>query len=162
MPIVRWEPFRNLVSSQDQFNRLFNETFSRFFSGAESGEGQAWTPAVDVYEDEHNLVLKAELPGLDPNDVEVRVEDNVLCLKGQRKFEKDVKQENYHRIERAYGSFQRTFTLPNTVNANQVTAEYKNGVLILTMPKREEAKPKTIKIQVADASPKAVAAAAQK
>jgi len=162
MPIVRWEPFRNLVSTQDQFNRLFNETFSRFFTGAEGGEAQGWSPAVDIYENDNNLVLKAELPGVDPNDVEVRVEDNVLYLRGQRKFEKDVKEENYHRIERAYGSFQRTFTLPNSVDANKVAAEYKSGVLTLTMPKREEVKPKTIKIQVSGETPKAMAAAAHK
>lgn len=162
MPIVRWEPFRNLVSTQDQFNRLFNETFSRFFSGAEGGEAQTWSPAVDIYENEQKLVLKAELPGIDPNDVEVRVEDNVLYLRGHRKFEKDVKEENYHRIERAYGNFQRTFTLPNFVDASSVTAEYKNGLLTLTLPKREEAKPKTIKIQVGAETPKTVAAAAQK
>jgi len=162
MAIVRWEPFRNLISTQDQFNRLFNETFSRFFTGADGGEAKPWSPAVDIYENDHNLVLKAELPGIDPNDVEIRVEDEVLYLKGQRKFEKDVKEKNYHRIERAYGSFQRTFTLPSFVDANQVAADYKNGILTLTMPKREEAKPKTIKIQVAGETPKAVAAGAQK
>jgi len=101
---------------------------------------------VDIYETDANIVLKAELPGINPNDVEVRVEDGTLYLKGQRKFEKEVKEENYHRVERSYGSFVRSFPLPNSVNADDAKAEYKDGVLALTLPKREEAKPKTIKI----------------
>ena len=149
MAIVRWEPFRDPVSAQDQFNRLVNETFSRYFSGAEAGETRNWAPAVDIYENDHNLVLKAELPGVDPNNVEIRVEENTLYLKGERRFEKDVKEGHHHLIERAYGTFQRTFILPNSVDANNVVAEYKNGLLTLTLPKRQEAKPKTIKIQVA-------------
>jgi HSP20 family protein len=149
MAIVRWEPFRDLVTTQDNFNRLFNETFRSLFDGPESGV-QTWAPAVDIYENAQNLVLKAELPGFDPKDVEVRVEDGTLHLKGERKFESDVKKENYHRIERSYGSFARTFSLPSSVNADNVTAEYKDGVLTLTLPKKEEAKPKTIKIQVSE------------
>jgi HSP20 family protein len=149
MAIVRWEPFRDLVTTQDNFNRLFNETFRSLFDRTESGV-QTWAPAVDIYEDDQNLVLKAELPGFDPKDVEVRIEDGTLYLKGQRKFESDVKKENYHRIERSYGSFARTFSLPGSINADSVKAEYKDGVLTLTMPKKEEAKPKTIKIQVSE------------
>ncbi len=147
MAIVRWEPFRDLVSTQDRLNRLFNETFSRAF-GEEPGAAGTWTPAVDIYENDNNLVLKAELPGVDPKDVEVRVEDNTLYLKGERRFEKEVKEEHYHRIERAYGSFTRSFALPGSVSAEKVDAQYKDGVLTVTMPKREEAKPKTIKINV--------------
>ncbi|PYV35307.1 MAG: molecular chaperone [Acidobacteria bacterium] len=145
MQIVRWEPFRDLVTTQDRLNRLFNDTFSRVFDG-EEGSSRAWAPAVDIYETDANIVLKAELPGINPNDVEVRVEDGTLYLKGQRKFEKEVKEENYHRVERSYGSFVRSFPLPNSVNADDAKAEYKDGVLALTLPKREEAKPKTIKI----------------
>ncbi|HEV2492280.1 MAG TPA: Hsp20/alpha crystallin family protein [Terriglobia bacterium] len=160
MAIVRWEPFRDLVTTQDNFNRLFNETFRGLFGETESGT-QTWAPAVDIYESDQNLVLKAELPGFDPKEVEVRVEDGTLYLKGERKFESDVKKENYHRIERSYGSFTRTFSLPSSINAENVTAEYKDGVLTLTMPKKEEAKPKTIKIQVSEPA-RAAAAAAHK
>jgi len=149
MAIVRWEPFRDLVTTQDNFNRLFNETFRSLFDRTESGV-QRWAPAVDIYENDQNLVLKAELPGFDPKDVEVRMEDGTLYLKGERKFENDVKKENYHRIERSYGSFARRFSLPGSVNADNVKAEYKDGVLTLTIPKKEEAKPKTIKIQVSE------------
>jgi HSP20 family protein len=147
MAIIRWEPFRELVTSQDAFNRLFNETVSRFFDTSELAT-RTWTPAVDIYETDHDVVLKAELPGIDPKDVEVRVEDGSLYLKGERKFEKEVKEQNYHRVERSYGSFVRSFPLPASVDADKAQAEYKHGVLTLTLPKREEAKPKTIKINV--------------
>jgi len=147
MEIVRWEPFRGLLATPDRFNRLFNETFSRTF-GDEELTSRAWTPAVDILENENNIVLTAELPGVDPKDVEVRVKDNTLYLKGERKFEKEVKEENYHRIERSYGSFARTFALPGSVDSEKVAADYKDGVLTLTIPKREEAKPKAIKINV--------------
>jgi HSP20 family protein len=145
MAIVRWEPLRDLVTTQDQFNRLFNDMFSRAFEGGTLG-ASAWTPAVDIYETDQNVVLKAELPGVDPKDVEIRVEDGALYLKGERKFESDVKEDGYRRIERQYGSFTRSFPLPATVNSDKAVAEYKNGVLTLTLPKREEAKPKTIKV----------------
>jgi HSP20 family protein len=126
---------------------LFREAFSPV-----SGEGElstrTWAPPVDIYENGDNLVLKAELPGVDPKDVEIRVEDNTLYMKGERKFEKEVKEENYHRVERSYGNFTRSFSLPNSIDADKVSAEYKDGILTLTMPKKEEAKPKTIKINV--------------
>ncbi len=147
MTIVRWEPFRDLVTTQDRLNRLFNETFARFFDEGDLTT-RSWAPPVDIYETDNNVVLKAELPGVDPKDVEARVENGQLYLKGQRKFESEVKEENYHRIERAYGSFMRSFPLPGSVDSDKVTAEYKDGVLTLTMPKRTEAKPKTIKINV--------------
>ncbi len=148
MAIVRWEPFRDLLTTQDRFNRLFNETFSGVFGGDQLGAA-TWNPAVDIYETDHDLVLKAELPGVDPKDVEVRLEDGTLYLKGERKQESTVKEGNYHRVERSYGSFTRSFALPNSINTDDVKAEYKDGVLTLTMAKREEAKPKTIKINVA-------------
>ena len=147
MAIVRWEPFRDLVTAQRDFDRLFRGAFS-----AQPGETElstrSWAPPVDIYETEDAIVLKAELPGVDPKDVEVRVEDNTLYLKGERKFEKEVKEQNYHRVERSYGSFARSFSLPNSISTDQVKAEFKDGLLTLTMPKREEAKPKTIKIDV--------------
>ncbi len=148
MAIVRWEPFRDLLTTQDRFNRLFNETFSSYFGNDRLAATSNWTPAVDVYETDQSVVLKVELPGVDPKDVEARVEDGTLYLKGERKFENEVKEGNYHRVERAYGSFTRTFTLPSSVDADKVAAEYKNGVLTLTLPKREEAKPRPIKINV--------------
>jgi len=147
MAIVRWEPFRDLVATQDRFNRLFNEALSPLFDSTSTGAG-TWAPAVDVFETDQNVVIKAELPGVDPKDVEIRVEDGTLYVKGERKLENEVKEENYHRIERSYGSFMRTFPLPRSVDADKAAAEYKNGVLTLTLPKREEAKPKTIKIAV--------------
>jgi HSP20 family protein len=149
MAIVRWQPFRDLVATQDRFNRLFNESFSRFFDN-EGAAAQAWTPAVDIYETDRDLTLKAELPGVDPKDVEARVEDGTLYLKGERKLEKETKEKNYHRVERAYGSFMRSFELPSSVDADKVSAEFKDGVLTLTMPKKEEAKPKTVKIQTSN------------
>lgn len=147
MAIVRWEPFRDLMTTQKEFERLFREAFSPM-QGETEVSTRSWAPPVDIYETEDAIILKAELPGIDPKDVEVRVEDNTLYLKGERKFEKEVKEQNYHRVERSYGSFARSFSLPNSINADQVKAEFKDGLLTLTMPKREEAKPKTIKIDV--------------
>jgi len=136
-----------MLASQREFDRLFREAFS---PAAAEGElsTRTWAPPVDIFENGDNLVLKAEVPGINPDDVEIRVEDNTLYLKGERKFEKEVKEQNYHRVERSYGAFTRTFSLPNSVDADKVTANYKDGVLTLTMPKKEEAKPKTIKINV--------------
>ena len=146
MAIVRWEPFGKLLSSEDRFNRLFTQVFPRFFDEGDASM-TTWMPAVDIYETEHALTLKAELPGVDPKDIEARVEDGTLYLKGERKFEKESKKENYHRIERTYGSFMRSFALPTSVDADKVSAEYKDGVLTLTLPKKEEAKAKTITVQ---------------
>lgn len=150
MAIVRWEPFRDLVSVQDRMNRIFDEAF-RGQGRATDDEwalGGSWAPAVDIFEHEGNLVLKAELPGVDPKDVDVRVENNVLTLRGERKFESEVKREQYHRVERAYGSFSRSFTLPNAVDTEKIKAEYKDGVLRVTLPQREDAKPKQIAVAV--------------
>jgi len=147
MAIVRWEPFSDLVTAQRAFDRLFRGAIS-----PAAGEGEVstrtWAPPVDIYENGDHLVLKAELPGINPDDVEVRVEDNTLYLKGERKFETEVKEQNYHRVERTYGTFARSFSLPNSVDSEKVAASYKDGVLTLTLPKKEEAKPKTIKISV--------------
>jgi HSP20 family protein len=148
MAIVRWEPFRDLVSLQERMNRLFEESFrGARGSGEEDASLSSWAPAVDIYEHDGSIVLKAELPGVSPKDVDVRVENNVLTLRGERKFENDVKKESYHRVERSYGSFLRSFTLPNVVDTDRIKAEYKDGVLRLTLPKKEEAKPKQISIQ---------------
>jgi len=154
--ITRWEPFRGVNTLQDQFNRLFNDVFDR--KGEESSL-TAWAPAVDIYETEHELVVKADLPEVDPKDLDVRVENNILTIRGERKFEKKVNEDNYLRVERAYGSFARSFTLANTVNSDAIRADYQNGVLTLTIPKREEAKPKQIKVNV---NTQAMAASAAK
>ncbi len=148
MSIIRWEPFRDLVTTQDRFNRMFNDTFSGVFGEGEDLGSRTWAPPVDIFETDHDVVIKAELPSVDPKDVQVRVEDGTLYLKGERKLQNEVKEENYHRVERAYGSFTRSFALPSSVSADKAKAEYKDGVLTLTMPKREEAKPKTIQINV--------------
>ena len=147
MAIVRWEPFNNLLTAQRDFDRLFKEAFNPFVSEGDLST-RTWAPPVDIYENENDIVLKAELPGIEPKDVEVKVEDNTLYLKGERKFEKEVKNESYHRVERSYGSFARSFSLPNSISTDKVKAEFKDGLLTLTLPKREEAKPRTVKIDV--------------
>jgi len=144
--ITRWEQSRGLPSLQDQVNRLFEDNFSRDRSG--HADMATWAPVVDIYETENELVVKADLPGLQDKDIDVRVENNTLTIRGERKFEKDVNEDNYLRVERVYGSFMRSFTLPNTVSSESIRAEYRNGVLILHMAKREESKPKQIKISV--------------
>jgi HSP20 family protein len=143
--LARWEPFRGVTTLQDQVNRLFNDVFER--KGGESSLS-AWAPAVDMYETEHELVVKADLPDVDPKDLDIRVENNILTIRGERKFEKKVNEENYLRVERSYGSFARSFTLANTVNADAIKADYQSGVLTLSIPRREEAKPKQIKVSV--------------
>src|SRR2546426_6087988 len=143
--LTRWEPFRGVVTLQDHINRLFEDLVGR---GGEESSLAAWSPSVDIYETEHELVVKADLPEVDPKNLDIRVENNILTIRGERKFEKNVNQENYLRVERAYGSFARSFTLANTVNAEAIKADYQNGVLTLTIPKKEEAKPKQIKVTV--------------
>src|SRR5580704_15449909 len=151
--------FRSTTTLQDQINRLFNETFER--PGQESNL-TAWAPAVDIYENEHELVVKADLPDIDPKDLDIRVENNILTIRGERKFEKKVNEDNYLRVERAYGAFSRSFALANTVNPDGIKADYQNGVLTLTIPKREEAKPKQIKVSVGAPAVAAAAAAGAK
>ena len=145
MSIIRWDPFRDLLTLRDKMNRLFEETFSLRGEEKDLISG-TWTPAVDIYETENAVVLTAELPGMEEKDIQLKIEDNNLVLKGERKFEKETKEENYYRIERAYGSFYRSFTIPTAVDQEKITAEYNNGVLKVTMPKKEEIKPKEIKI----------------
>ena len=147
MPIVKVDPFRELTAMQDRMARLFGDVYLR---DEDTGFRGSWTPAVDIFEtDGHDLVLRAELPGMMREDIEVTVENNTLVLKGTKKFDSEVKDENYRRIERSYGTFHRSFTLPNTVDAAKVSADYKNGVLTVKLPFREEAKPRTINVEVA-------------
>jgi len=149
MAVVRWEPFRDLLSLQDRMNRMFDESYRGRSASDDWALGGTWAPAVDIYEHEGNIVLTAELPGVDPKDVDVRVENNVLTLRGERKWSDDVQRESYHRVERAYGSFTRSFTLPSVVDTDKIKADFKDGMLKLVLPKREEAKPKQISINVA-------------
>ena len=141
-----WEPLQGLNTLQEQVNRLFEDNFTRSRSG--QAELASWAPAVDIYETENELVVKADLPDVQEKDIDVRVENNTLTIHGERKFENDVHQDNYLRVERAYGTFTRSFSLPNTVHTEGIRAEYRNGVLSVRMPKREESKPKQIKISV--------------
>lgn len=141
----RWEPFRGASTLQEQVNRLFGSALER---SAEESNLTSWAPAVDIYETEHELVVKADVPEVDPKDLDICVENNILTIRGERKFEKKVNEENYLRVERAYGTFSRSFSLANTVNSEAIKADYQNGVLTLTIPKREEAKPKQIKVNV--------------
>ncbi|MDP9146340.1 MAG: Hsp20/alpha crystallin family protein [Acidobacteriota bacterium] len=141
----RWEPFRSANTFQEQLNRVFDDVLRR--SGEESNL-TTWAPAVDIFETEHELVVKADLPDVDPKELDIRVENNILTIRGERKFQKQVNENNYLRVERSYGSFARSFSLANTVNSEAIKAEYNNGVLTLNIPKREEAKPKQIKVNV--------------
>jgi HSP20 family protein len=144
--ITRRDQSRGLTL-QDEVNRLFEDNFTRERSG--HADLATWAPPVDIYETENELVVKAELPDFQDKDIDVRITNNTLTIRGERKFEKDIKEENYLRIERAYGSFMRSFSLPNTVSSENIRADYRNGVLTLHMAKREESKPKQIKVSVA-------------
>jgi HSP20 family protein len=139
-------PFRGVTTLQDQVNRVIGDLVGR--TGEESNL-TPWAPAVDIYETEHELVVKADLPDVNLQDLDIHVENNILTIRGERKFENKVKEENYLRMERSYGSFSRTFSLANSVNSEAIKADYQNGVLTLSIPKREEAKPKQIKVNVA-------------
>ena len=144
--ITRIDPFRELSTLQDRFNSLF-ENFAEA-NGKDQLAAGSFVPSVDVYEDEHSLVLKLEVPGMNEEDLNVSLENNTLTVSGERKFEKEEKEENFHRIERRYGSFARTFRLPNTVNAENVDAAYDKGILKITLGKRAEAKPRQIKVGI--------------
>ncbi len=147
MALVKWDPFKDLLTIQDRMNRLFDDFITKT-RGEEDLVRGVWSPAVDIYETDKEIVLKAELPGINKDDVVVEVKDNILLLKGERKSEKEVKEENFHRMERSYGTFQRSFTLPNTVDKDRVKASYKNGVLKIELPKTSTRKLKQIKVEV--------------
>src|ERR1043166_4342675 len=148
--LARWEPFRGFSTMQDRINRM-----NRFFRESYSPEGPeealtttSFAPPVDIYEDEHNITLKLEVPGIDEKDIDVRIDNNTLTVHGERKIEKDEKEENFRRVERQYGSFTRSFTLPSSVDPQQVSADYNQGVLKIKLAKKAEAKPKQIKVSV--------------
>ncbi len=144
MAINRWDPFREVVALQNRVNSLFRE----MNEGDSPLTTASFVPAVDIYEDAKKIVLKLEVPGMEEKDLDVRVENNSLTVKGERKFEKDEKEENFHRIERRYGTFYRAFTLPSTVDSEHINASYNNGVLALELSKKPEAQPKQIKVNV--------------
>ena len=141
MAIVRWEPARELASMEiDRLNRMFANLYGESFD-------RAWTPAVDIYENnQHEVVLKAELPEVKREDIAITFENGVLTIRGERKYENEVKRENVQRMERHYGAFSRSFTLPSTVDPSQISATHKDGVLTIRLPQRDEAKPKQIQI----------------
>lgn len=145
MALVKYNPFRELRAMQEQMNRLLDLAWNR--EGEELQEG-IWQPSVDIYEDANSVVIKAELPGIEQKDIEVKIEDNTLILRGERKHEQEVKKENYHRVERYYGTFHRSFSLPQTINQEKIKAACDKGVLTITLPKREETKPKQISVEV--------------
>ena len=147
MAIIKVDPLREFAVMQDRLNRLFGNAYLR---DEDTGFRGSWVPPVDIFEtDTHDLVLRAELAGMSREDIEVTVENGTIVIAGEKKFDPAVKEEHYRRVERAYGTFHRSFTLPNTVDAAKVAAEYKNGVLTITLPFKEEAKPRTINVDVA-------------
>jgi HSP20 family protein len=143
--IARLEPFRGLSNLHDQVSRLFNEAAYR---GSEASALTSWAPTVDIYETPNELVVKADLPDVNEKDIDIRIENNLLTIRGERKFETSVPEDSYLRIERTYGSFSRSFSLPNTVSTDAIRANYNNGVLTVVLPKREETKPRQVKINV--------------
>jgi HSP20 family protein len=147
MTIVRWNPLHDMATNQECLGRILDGFYG---TPQEDPTRSAWVPAVDIYSNgQHELVLKAELPDMKEDEIDVTVEDNTLTLRGERKLDAEVTEDQFHRIERSYGSFARTFSLPPTVDAGKVNAQYKAGVLTIRLPLREEARPKQIKVQVA-------------
>ena len=151
MVVTRWDPFRELATLQNRVNSLFQD-YGRPPQDELTGTG-GFVPAVDVYEDEHKVTLKLEIPGVNQQDVEIQLENNTLTVRGERKWNNEQKEENFHRIERRYGSFVRSFTLPQTVDTEAVKASYVNGVLEISIPKKAEAKPKQIKVELGNGAP---------
>ena len=146
MSIVRYDPFRDLRNLQQEVNRLFTGNLATALDDEGIARG-SWSPNVDIYENKEQIVLEAELPGMNREDFDLSVENNVITLRGERRFEKKEETDNYHRVERAYGSFTRSFTMPNSVSAEGATADYRNGVLRVVLPKREETKARRIEIK---------------
>jgi HSP20 family protein len=144
--VIRYEPFRGLSALHDQVNRLFNQSVGR--GQNEESAITTWVPAVDIYETPNELVVKADLPDVQEKDIDIRVENNLLTVRGERKFEKNAAKDNYLRVERTYGSFSRSFSLPSAVNAEAIHAEYNHGVLTVNLPKREDSKPRQVKVHV--------------
>jgi HSP20 family protein len=145
MTLVRFDPFRDLSQLQNRVNRLFTDSRA---TGLEEDAFQNWAPAVDIFERGDNLILSAELPGVRREELDLKVEGNVLTLRGERLRDKTIQEEQYHRVERSYGTFSRSFTLPSTVDSSRIEARFKDGILEVVLPKAEDAKPKKIDVQV--------------
>jgi len=145
MAIIRWDPFREMVTLREKMNRLFEDAV---VGQREEKDlvSSTWSPSVDIFETENEIVLTAELPGIEDKDIEIKLDDNTLTLKGERQLEKETKEENYHRIERSYGSFYRSFTLPHYVDQDKIRAEHEHGVLKILIPKKLESKPRSVKV----------------
>ena len=154
MAITRWDPFRDVVALQNRMNSLFQDYTRR--EGEADSMAAAFAPPVDIYEDTHKIVLNLEAPGMKQEAFDIQVENNTLTVRGERKFEAEQKEENYHRVERRYGTFYRAFTLPQTVNTDQVQASYDAGILRIELAKRAEARPKQIKVAVGAGSQQAI------
>jgi len=154
MALVRWDPFHELTALQSEVNRLFSRA-----GAGEVADRQSWTPSVDVIETDDAIKLKAELAGMDPDDIGIELQDNVLTVTGERKFEEEVKEDKYYRIERRYGGFSRSIALPQTADEEKIEANYQNGVLEVVIPKAEIAKPKKISVAVGESKAKTVEAA---
>lgn len=146
MAITRWDPFRDLSILQERMNRVFEDAAVRGWKSDEPSATTSWSPAVDIYETDSEIMVQAELPGIDRKDIALQLENNVLTLKGDRRFEKETNQENYHRIERSYGGFSRAFTIPTIVDEDKIRADYRDGILKIALPKKEQVKTKQIKI----------------
>ncbi len=146
MAVIKWDPFRDLNILQDRMNRLFEDAGRGIRRSDEPASTTIWSPAVDIYETEGEIVVQAELPGMDRKDISLNLENNVLTIRGDRQFKKETKEDNYHRIERSYGGFSRSFSIPTTVDEDKIRADYKDGVLRIALPKKEQAKPKQIQI----------------
>jgi HSP20 family protein len=148
MSMVRFEPFRELAQMQDRINRIFGDAYTRRYDDDVMQRGD-WAPPVDIFEnDNQEIVLRAELPGVSKEDIDIRVENNTLTLRGERKRASEIRNEQYHRVERAYGAFSRTFSLPSRIDTEKVKADFKDGLLTITLPIRDEAKPKQIEVAV--------------
>jgi HSP20 family protein len=153
MAIVRWDPLGDLTQLQDRINRAFSDTYGRGSVPSRNDEGLmstgAWAPPVDIYQNaDQELVLKAELPDMSPEDIELSINNDTLTIRGEKRFSTEVKEDQYHRIERRYGTFSRSFSLPSSVDPTKISAEHRNGVLTVRLPAREEAKPRQIKVDV--------------
>ncbi len=142
MAITRWDPFRDLSILQERMNRVFEDAAVRGWKSDEPSATTSWSPAVDIYETDSEIMVQAELPGIDRKDIALQLENNVLTLKGDRRFEKETKQENYHRIERSYGGFSRAFSIPTIVDEEKIRADYRDGILKIALPKKEQVKAK--------------------
>ena len=148
MALIRWDPFREMSALQERMNQLFSDVRGQGNVREEERIRSSWIPAVDIFETPEAIVLKAELPGITAQDISVEVKDNILTLKGEKRLEKETKEENYHRMERSYGSFQRAFTLPGTVQQEKAKAKFKDGILEISLPKADEARPRQIKVEM--------------